>query len=102
MTLKVKIQKTETTNGYDVLIGKGLIGRIGDIIKDNIDAQCKGKTFLIIIGQNSAIYYLEKIEILKGNPLIYDIFKKGLSLKITIEKFNNLLKNNLIKIKNMN
>ena len=56
-----------------------------------------GKKFIVNLNNEN---YLEKIEILKTRPIIYDIFKKGMSLKINNDRFNHLLKNYFRKIKN--
>jgi 3-dehydroquinate synthase len=62
MTTKVKVPKNEDHNGYEVLIGKGLINRVGEIIKEKLSEQADNKGFLIITGGNSARLYLEKVE----------------------------------------
>ena len=56
-----------------------------------------GKKFIVNLNKDN---YLEKIKLLKTRPLIYDIFSKGMSLKISNDRFNHLLKNYFRKIKN--
>ena len=62
MTITVKVQKTEDNAGYEVFIGKGLINRVGEMIKENLPVASQGKPFLILVGENSARHYLDKVE----------------------------------------
>ncbi len=90
MPAKIKIQKTETKSGYDVLIGKGLINKIGDIIKDNLSIDCQGKGFLILIGEETARNYLDTIK----NSLIkagYSNFKSVIIGEEKIKSAPNLI-----------
>lgn len=62
MTIKVKVHRTEENSSYDVFIGKGLINRAGDLIKDNLREEYKSKGFVIIIGEHSAKHYLDIVK----------------------------------------
>jgi 3-dehydroquinate synthase len=62
MTVKVKVSKTEDKNAYEVLIGKGLINRVGEIIRENLSDKISENGFVIISGPNSARYYLTSVE----------------------------------------